>query len=115
LQPHALNALAIIGLIVITLTLTGHITLPLLMVCLIGYMAAQGFVNPNSAAWALSEQGKRLGVASALLGTLQFSCSATAGLIISSWQTTSPLPLTTTLAICACLAWCFGRRAKKPA
>ena len=115
LQPRALNALLIISLIAIALTLTGLITLPLLMLCLIGYMASQGFVNPNSAALALSEQGKRLGVASALLGTLQFSCSATAGLIISSWQTSSPLPLTTTLAICACLAWCFGRLARKPA
>ena len=45
------------------------------MLCLIGYMGSQGFVNPNSAALALAEQGKRLGAASALLGTVQLSCA----------------------------------------
>lgn len=115
LQPRALNALAVISLIAIALTVTGLINLPLLMLCLIGYMTSQGFVNPNSAALALSAQGKRLGVASALLGTLQFSCSAVAGLIISTWQSVSPFPLTATLAVCACLSWSFGRVARKAA
>jgi len=54
------------------------------MLCLIAYMGSQGFVNPNSAALALSDQGKRLGAASALLGTLQLSCGALAGFAVSA-------------------------------
>lgn len=112
LQRKALISLASASLVAVALTLAGWMTLPLLMVCLIGYMGSQGFVNPNSAALALSEQGKRLGAASALLGTLQLSCGALAGFAVSAWQTDSALPLTTTLATCACLSWISGRVAQ---
>src|SRR5690606_17504555 len=74
LQRAAQNALAVASLVALALTVSGSMTLPLLMACLIGYMFSQGFVNPNSAALALAEQGRRLGAASALLGTLQLSC-----------------------------------------
>src|SRR5690606_432743 len=58
----AQTTLACISLIGAALTLAGAITLPLLMACLLVFMASQGFVNPNSAALALREQGNRLGV-----------------------------------------------------
>ncbi|MNV56150.1 Bicyclomycin resistance protein [compost metagenome] len=112
LQRNALTSLACASLVAVGLTLAGWMTLPLLMLCLIGYMGSQGFVNPNSAALALSDQGKRLGAASALLGTLQLSCGALAGFAVSAWQTDSALPLTTTLATCACLSWISGRVAQ---
>jgi DHA1 family bicyclomycin/chloramphenicol resistance-like MFS transporter len=112
LQRRAQTTLALASLVAVLLTLAGWMTLPLLMACLIGYMSSQGFVNPNSAALALAEQGKRLGAASALMGTLQLSCGALAGLFISLWQSNSPLPLTATLAVCACLSWVCGRIAR---
>lgn len=112
LQRRALTSLACASLAAVALTLVGWMTLPLLMACLICYMGSQGFVNPNSAALALSDQGKRLGAASALLGTLQLSCGALAGFAVSAWQTDSALPLTTTLATCACLSWLSGRVAQ---
>lgn len=117
-SPEALLKKAQISLVAMTLvalvlTLTGIITLLLLMLCLAGFMASQGFVNPNAAALALTEQGKRLGVASALMGTLQMLCGASAGLAVSIWQSPSPLPLTGMLALCACLSWLFGRIALK--
>jgi len=108
LQRRALNALAAASLAALALTLAGQMSLPLLMACLVGYMFSQGFVNPNSAALALAEQGRRLGAASALLGTLQLSCGAVAGLVVSVWQATGPLPLATVLACCACLSWLSG-------
>lgn len=111
LLKRAQISLALMTLAGMGLTLTGTLTLPLLMVCLTGFMASQGFVNPNAAALALTQQGKRLGVASALMGTLQMLCGATAGLIVSLWQAPSALPLTGTLALCACLSWLFGRMA----
>lgn len=111
LLKRAQISLALMTLAGMGLTLTGTLTLPLLMVCLTGFMASQGFVNPNAAALALTQQGKRLGVASALMGTLQMLCGATAGLTVSLWQAPCALPLTGTLALCACLSWLFGRMA----
>jgi DHA1 family bicyclomycin/chloramphenicol resistance-like MFS transporter len=112
LQRRALTSLALASLAAVLLTLAGWMTLPLLMVCLIGYMSSQGFVSPNSAALALAEQGKRLGAASALLGTLQLSFGALAGLCVSLWQSDTALPLTGILATCACLSWLSGRIAR---
>ena len=112
LQRRALTALACASLAAVALTVAGWMSLPLLMLCLIGYMGSQGFVNPNSAALALAEQGKRLGAASALLGTVQLSCGALAGFAVSAWQTGSAPALTTTLATCACLSWISGRVAR---
>ena len=65
LQRRALTALACASLAAVALTVAGWMSLPLLMLCLIGYMGSQGFVNPNSAALALAEQapGRRLGLA----------------------------------------------------
>lgn len=93
------------------LTLSDQLNLVLLMLCLMGFMACQGFVSPNSAALALSEQGHRLGVASALMGTLQMLCGALAGLAVSTWHSETSLPLTTVLAGCACLSWLASRTA----
>ncbi len=117
-SPESLLGKAQISLVLMTilalaLTIAGAITLLSLMLCLVGFMASQGFVNPNAAALALTEQGRRLGVASALMGTLQMLCGASAGFTVSIWQTASPLPLTTILAICASLSWLFGRIALK--
>lgn len=119
-SPDALLRKAQITLVAMTLaglalTLAGSLTLLWLMLCLMGFMASQGFVNPNAAALALSEQGNRLGVASALMGTLQMLCGATSGLAVSLWQSSTPLPLTGMLALCATLSWLFGRAAQRAA
>ena len=113
LQRGAQHVLLVAALIALAVALSGHMTLLALMVCLAGYMGSQGFVNPNSAALALAEQGTRLGAASALLGTLQLASGALAGLIMSAWQAQSALPLTTILASCAALSWLAGRSARR--
>lgn len=105
--------LVIMTLLAVILTLLDAINLSLLMLCLMGFMASQGFVNPNAAALALAEQGPRLGTASALMGSLHMICGALAGFAISLWHTGSPLPLTTILSVCAILSWLSGRFAIK--
>lgn len=95
----------------LVLTLSHSLTLLSLMVCLMGFMACQGFISPNSAALALADQGHRLGVASALMGTVQMLCGALAGFAVSSWQSSTPLPLTAVLAACAALSWLASRTA----
>lgn len=92
-------------------TLFGIINVYGVMAMLMGFMACQGFINPNAAALALSEQGHRLGVASALMGTLQMLCGALAGLSVSLWQDLSAIPLVAVLAGCVSISWFSGRRA----
>jgi DHA1 family bicyclomycin/chloramphenicol resistance-like MFS transporter len=112
LQRRALTVLALAALAGLAMALSGVITLWLAMAFIQLYMFSNGFVNPNSAALALSEQGRRLGAASAVLGTLQYSCAALASTAISLWQIDSALPLTTIMTGCACLGWFFGRVAR---
>lgn len=99
-------AITLTGLV---LTRVGLISLPLLMACLMGFLACLGFVGPNSAALALAEQGRRLGMASALMGCLQMFCGAASGLAVSHWHTSTPLPLTGILAFCALASWLCSR------
>lgn len=109
LLKMALASVVISSLAALTLTLLGQLTLSLLMLCLVGFMASQGFVSPNATALALARQGQRLGVASALMGTLQMLFGALAGLAISQWQSETALPVTGVLAVCTILSWLFGR------
>lgn len=111
LLRHAQRSLMGMTLLALVLTLSDQLDFTLLMICLLGFMASQGFVNPNAAALALGEQGHRLGAASALMGALQMCCGALAGTAVSAWSADSALPLTGTLAICATLSWLFGRMA----
>jgi len=111
--PKALSVTIIAGMTALILTLTGLITLPLLMLCLMVFMFSIGFVGPNSAAMALSDQGQRLGSASAMMGTLQMSCGASAGVIVSLLPWSGPLPLVLMLAGCTTLAWSIGLIARR--
>jgi len=118
--PDRLLKVAQISVVVVTLiglalTLAGWLTLPLLILCLMGFMASQGFVNPNAAALALSRQGHRLGVASALMGAVQLLSGTLAGVSISHWQSDTALPLTGILAACMVLSWLFGHLARRAA
>lgn len=117
-SPETLLRAALAGLVIATLaglilTLADLLPLWLLMVCLLSFMASQGFVSPNTAALALREQGHRLGSASAMMGTLQMLCGATAGSVISLWQADNALPLTGLLALCAFFSWAFGYLARR--
>lgn len=109
LLARAQITLVLMTMAALVLTLGDWINLPLLMLCLMGFMASQGFVMPNATALALAEQSPRLGVASALMGSLQMFCGALAGFAVSAWQASTPLPLTAVLAACALLSWISGR------
>ncbi|WP_397475970.1 multidrug effflux MFS transporter [Pusillimonas sp.] len=111
----AQTAAVVATMIGLALTLAGWLPLPLLMLCLMGFMGSQGFVNPNAAALALSRQGHRLGVASAMMGTVQMVSGAAAGIGISHWQSSTALPLTGILAACVALSWLFGFAARRSA
>lgn len=74
--------------------------LPLLLIGLFGYMASLGFIGPNSTANALAKQGHRAGLASALMGTLQFGLATLASTAIGLLPAKSALPMTGMMALC---------------
>ena len=112
--PWALRAMMVAGLSALLLTIVGWITLPLLMLCMVCFMFCQGFVGPNSAAMALTDQGHRLGSASAMLGTFTISCGALAGFLVSLASSTGPMPLALIMGACTTLAWAIGSLARRP-
>jgi len=113
LLPWALLAMMTAGLSALVLTLLGWMTMPLIMLCMMCFMFTQGFVGPNSAAMALSDQGRQLGSASAMMGTFTMSCGALAGLTVSLWDTVGPTPLAWIMGGCTTLAFLLGRTARR--
>lgn len=67
-------------------------------------IASLGFTFPNSTAAAMAPFGDRAGMASALLGTLQFSMAAIASGVVSRFHDESALPMTYAIALCGVLA-----------
>jgi DHA1 family bicyclomycin/chloramphenicol resistance-like MFS transporter len=113
LLPWALLAMMSAGLSALALILVGWITMPLIMLCMMSFMFTQGFVGPNSAAMALSDQGRQLGSASAMMGTITMSCGALAGLTVSLWDMAGPAPLGWIMGGCTTLAFFLGRSARR--
>ena len=64
------------------LALTPWVSLPLVYVRVFMIIAASGLTAPNSTAMALAEQGKQAGMASALMGALQFSLGLLGGIVL---------------------------------
>nr|MBF0684203.1 multidrug effflux MFS transporter [Pseudomonas sp.] len=109
-MSKVLVALPVITLSALALSLADLLPLPALLACLMGVMACQGFIGPNSGALALAQQGGRLGAASALLGTLQFLCATVIGFGVSLVRTQDATGLVLILALCGILAFVFGRK-----
>ncbi|AKI98509.1 DHA1 family bicyclomycin/chloramphenicol resistance-like MFS transporter [Archangium gephyra] len=65
------------------------------------FIASIGFVTPNAAALALEEHGPRAGVASAVLGSLQFAVSAAASAAVGLFNDGGMLPMAAVMAVCA--------------
>ncbi|WP_051304697.1 multidrug effflux MFS transporter [Chitinilyticum litopenaei] len=82
----------------------------LVLTCVYGYLAALGFAAPNAMAGALAGHGQQAGLASALIGTLQFAIATVTGVIMGSWHGSTTLPLAAMLAVCGIGAWLSYRR-----
>ncbi|MFY0527475.1 Bcr/CflA family multidrug efflux MFS transporter [Archangium gephyra] len=79
------------------------------------FISSIGFVTPNAAALALEDHGARAGVASAVLGSLQFAVSAAASACVGLLNDGSMLPMAAVMAICAgaCCVTALGMPARK--
>lgn len=112
LLPWALALMMSAGVAALALTLLELANLVVIMACMMGFMFSQGFVGPNSAAMALSDQGRQLGSASAMMGTITISCGAMAGMTVSLLTAPGPLPLALIMGCCTSAACLLGAMAR---
>lgn len=77
-----------------------------LLIPLFLLMTSMGFIFPNSAALGLAHQGHRAGMASALLGTLQWSIAFFSSFFVSLFHNQTPTPMTGVIFVSTALAIC---------
>ncbi|WP_324679219.1 Bcr/CflA family multidrug efflux MFS transporter [Hymenobacter sp. GOD-10R] len=80
------------------------ITLPLFVV-----VSSVGFTSPNATAGALQQHAQQAGSASALLGTLMYSCGAVAAITVSVFATGTTVPMAAVIAGCGTAAYLLYR------
>lgn len=98
-----LPALAGVGLVVVGLV-WGSTWLPMLAGFFI-YVTSLGFIGPNATAAALATHGQQAGMASGLMGALQFALATLAGGLVGVWHDGSAQPLFLVMALCGVGAW----------
>jgi DHA1 family bicyclomycin/chloramphenicol resistance-like MFS transporter len=75
-----------------------------IMIPLFLLMASMGFIFPNSAALGMALQGPRAGMASALLGTLQWTIAFISSFFVSFFHNETAVPMTTVILMSTALA-----------
>lgn len=78
-------------------------------------LGSMGFIIPNTVVGALSRNAAQAGSASALMGTLQFTLAALAGLLVGALTDGTPRPMAGVLFTGAILAFAADRVRPRPA
>src|SRR5690606_17563178 len=85
---------------------------PLLIPLFLG-IASLGGILPNATACAMARQGHQAGLASALMGSLQFCIAAGASALVAALHNGTAAPMALVITGCAllaaCLAWYTGQ------
>ena len=97
----ALACQAFVGLVMVTLALTGFSELFTTIFLIFLFLCCQGFTFPNASALSLAPFGHNAGSASALLGGIQMSIGACTSALVSVFQNNTALPMTGVMACCA--------------
>lgn len=103
----ACNALGS-GLLLIVLV-SGHGSLQLVLPLLFFSISSLGFSFPNSTAAAMAPFGDRAGMASALLGTLQFSFAGLSTAVLGHLHNGTAVPMASVMAVCGTSAYLILR------
>lgn len=90
-----------ISVILFTLTYFGIADMWTMIICLSSILFFTGIFNPNASALALAPFKSNAGTASALSGFMQMMINAFASFAVSYFATTSALPMTSIMMICA--------------
>ena len=84
-----------------------------LLIPLFAGLASLGSILPNATACAMAKQGSQAGLASALMGSLQFCVAAFASASVGWLHNGTAVPMALVIASCAllaaCLAWYTGQ------
>ena len=88
------------GVLLILAAVAGAKSLASIALPLFLYLCTIGFVFPNAVALALANHGQVAGMASALLGTLQFSMAGIATLALGAIDSTTTLPMSAIICFC---------------
>lgn len=95
------------------LALTGLGGLPAFFASIFLCLATVGLILPNATAAVMSPFPHRAGVASALLGMLQFTVGAATGAIVGLFHDGTPRPMALTMAGCAVVSFAFTLRSER--
>lgn len=84
-----------------------------LLIPLFAGMASLGSILPNATACAMAKQGQQAGLASALMGSLQFCIAAVSSAAVGWLHNGTAVPMALVITVCAllaaCLAWYTGQ------
>ncbi len=105
IAKYALMAQAIVGAVLLLLTITGTIGLYSMIFLIFCFLACQGFVFPNTSALALNPFSSLAGSASALLGSIQLGIGAIASALVSVFHNNTILPMVEIMAACAIISF----------
>lgn len=83
-------------------TLSGYITLPLIIGCIFFYLCCQGFIFPNTSALALAPFRELAGSASALLGCIQMALGAFTSALVSYFHNNTAIPMVGVMFFATC-------------
>lgn len=96
---------SLIGVLLITGTLTDALGLYSTITLIFLFLSCQGFTFPNSAALAMAPFTKGAGSASALMGAFQMVCGAIASALVGVFFNGTALPMTSIMATCCVLGF----------
>jgi DHA1 family bicyclomycin/chloramphenicol resistance-like MFS transporter len=89
------------ALVLLLMAFTGWFGIYGIAVPLFCAVACVGLAVPNATAGAMYHHGKQAGSASALMGTLMYSCGAAAAISVSALANNTALPMALTITACA--------------
>ncbi|NMO19382.1 multidrug effflux MFS transporter [Pyxidicoccus fallax] len=104
----AVSLYAVTAVGVLLVAWSGFLGLWGLAAALFLFVSTLGLVGPNSAAIALERHAAHAGLASALLGALQFASAAAASWAVSTFNNGTAKPMGGVVAVAAALAWLAG-------
>ena len=96
----ALAWMAMAGLLLLGVAMTGLGGFPALAALVFAYVAGIGAVMPLATTLAMGPQKRQAGSASALIGTLQFGGGALAGALVGLLHTGTAVPMAAVIAAC---------------
>ncbi|MBP9682338.1 MAG: multidrug effflux MFS transporter [Bacteriovorax sp.] len=100
---------AVVSLLIFSgiLFLSSHIysSLFAILIPLFALMTTIGLIMPNSSVLSLSSQAHRAGIASALLGTIQWSIAFLSSFLVGHFHNKTPTPMIVIICICCLLTF----------